>query len=340
MVRGLATRGAQIVLLTQQPLNDPFLVDYIDDLRVRSSNELITAEQVDLTDLHSVRTFATKWIDNAPPRRLDMVILCGNVMLPPGSKLQSTDDNLELNWGVNYAANYLLLSILSPALRAQPPDRDVRVVIGTCISYLAGELPLDITASAEGLKNKNKSKVTPSKQSATRYSASSAYASSKLALMMYAYAFQRQLNEYKRPDGQENNARVVLVDPGYTRTPGMQRYLTWGSLYGLFLYLILYPFWWLVLKSPEMGCQSFLFAAMEAEFGRGPGGVMIRECKEITVTRQDIKVSAAQDALCEYSDKMVKDAERYGAQTRAKVKKADAAKSRTRRNDVDDDKTK
>jgi len=81
VLKDLATRGAQIVLLTQHALGDPFLVDFIDDTRAETNNQLITAEQVDLSSLHSVRQFATKWIDNAPPRRLDMVVLCANSAL-------------------------------------------------------------------------------------------------------------------------------------------------------------------------------------------------------------------------------------------------------------------
>ena len=82
MARDLATRGAQLVLLTQHELSDPFIVDYIDDLRETTNNSLITAEQVDLSSLHSIRKFATKWVDNAPPRRLDMIILCANTFTP------------------------------------------------------------------------------------------------------------------------------------------------------------------------------------------------------------------------------------------------------------------
>ena len=62
VARELATRGAQLILLTRHPLSDPFLVDYIEDLRASTGNELITAEQVDLADLISIRRFATQWI--------------------------------------------------------------------------------------------------------------------------------------------------------------------------------------------------------------------------------------------------------------------------------------
>ena len=63
----LATRGAQIILLTHHAQSDPFLADYVEDLRSSTNNELIYAEQVDLSSLQSIRLFATKWVDNAPP---------------------------------------------------------------------------------------------------------------------------------------------------------------------------------------------------------------------------------------------------------------------------------
>lgn len=132
----LATRGAQIILLTHHAPSDPFLVDYIEDLRTVTNNELIYAEQVDLSSLHSIRLFATKWVDNAPPRRLDMIILCANVMTPYFGTGQKTKDGLEAEWMINYLSTFHLLSILSPAIRAQPPDRDVRILFSTCSSYI------------------------------------------------------------------------------------------------------------------------------------------------------------------------------------------------------------
>lgn len=311
------------MLLTQHPIGDPFLVEQIDDLRSETANELITAEQVDLADLHSIRSFATKWIDNAPPRRLDMIILCANTLTPKGGKLQSTGDEVEANWGINYLANFHLLSILSPALRAQPPDRDVRVIMGTCISYLGGKLPV----TGLGKSEKNGKSVSANAASAASFSPAGAYASSKLALMTFAHAFQKHLSSYSRPDKQPMNTRVVLVDPGFSRTPGMRRYLTWGSLYGLALYIIMYPFWWFVLKSPIMGAQTFLYAAMEAQYGRGEGGWLLKECREIPLSRDDIKDETAQKSLWEHSESMIQEAEKRGAKRRAEGKSKAETKS-------------
>lgn len=311
VVRGLASRGAQIILLVQQPLTDPFFVDYIEDLRTDTGNELITAEHVDLTSLHSIRLFATKWVDNAPPRRLDMIILCANTMTPPGAKATMTEDGLESTWGLNYIANFHLLSILSPAIRAQPPDRDVRIIFGTCSAYMGGKLP-DFEP-----KTKKSTKTEAGQADAP----TSVYATSKLALMTFAVAFQKHLSNYVRPDKKPMNARVIMVDPGWTRTPGMRRFLTFGSLWGLALYVFMWPLWWLVLKSGDQGAQTFLYAAMEAQWGRGEGSYFLKECMRVPYTKKEIDDEALQKKLWENSSKTVEMLEKESAKRRALEKK-------------------
>lgn len=320
----MATRGAQIVLLTQHALTDFYLTEYIGEMRTRTGNELITAAECDLSSLHSIRGFATKWIDNAPPRRLDMIILCANTLTPKGSGIKVTDEEVEENWQLNYLANFHLLSILSPAIRAQPPDRDVRIIFGACSSYIAGDMPV-VAKPADDKTGKAKMNAfipaSPKPKAASEFNPASAYSTSKLAVMTFALAFQKHISSYSRPDKSPMNARVFLVDPGYTRTPGMRRYLSWGSISGLFLYLIMYPFWWLVLKSPAQGAQTFLYAAMEATYGRGEGGWYMKECREMNMARQDPKDEALQKALWEYSENMVQEAEKRGAKKRAEMKK-------------------
>lgn len=323
-VRALATRGAQIVLLTQHTLSDPFIVDYIEDVRRDTDNHLITAEQVDLASLHSIRTFATKWIDNAPPRRLDMIVLCANTLTPGGSKIESTSEGVEVNWQINYLANFHLLSILSPALRAQPPDRDVRILFGNCSSYMGGDL-LHITQPAPKSKSGKEKKMDKTHEP-TKFSPGNAYATSKLALTTFALAFQKHLSAYKRPDNLPMNTKVLLVDPGLSRTPGTRRWLTSGSLFGLLLYLLTYPLWLLVLKAPEMGAQSFLYASMEEKFSRSEGGILLKECKEREFLRKEVEDEDAQKKLWEYSEQMVQEAEKRGAQERATKKKEDEEK--------------
>ena len=231
-----------------------------------------------------------------------MIILCADTLIPRFGIARKTQDGVDPVWGINYLAIFHLLGILSPALRAQPPDRDVRIIVAACASYVGGNLKL-LKDDRDPLPQRRK------------------YETSKLALMVFAQAFQKHLDVYKRPDKQPNNARVIVVDPGFTRTPGMRRWLSMGSLWGLLLYLIMWPVWWLILKSPVQGAQGFLRAAMEAELGRGVGGRFLRECKEVKFLREEIKDEAAQKKLWAFGEKQIEALEKEGAVKRALAKK-------------------
>ncbi|KAJ5558261.1 Short-chain dehydrogenase/reductase SDR [Penicillium sp. DV-2018c] len=302
VVRELATRGAQVILLTRQPPSDLFLSEYIDDLRAATKNPLIYAEQVDLSSLHSIRTFATKWIDNIPPRRLDSIILAGGTV-EPSSTRPLTTDGIDPEWQINYLANFHLLSILSPALRAQPAHRDVRVIFATCSSYIGAEFSkLDSVARGKQTVMRKRNKTTPGLYAAPK----GAYALSKLALTIFAHSFQRHLNAYTRPDGLPPCTRVIVVDPGLTRTPGMRRWLTGGSLWG------------------SLG---------------GGGGWLVKECREMDYARMDVGNDEVGKRLWEFSERMVEEAEKESAVIRALERKeregekvkADAEKTKTKK---------
>lgn len=294
---------------------------------------------MDLSSLYSIRTFATKWVDNAPPRRLDMIVLCANTINPGSESKRMTVDNIDEEWQVNYLANYHLLSILSPALRAQPPDRDVRVIFSTCPSYMGAKLDFNtleerVTTAAATAKDprQNNRKTTTTTTTATEQE--NLYASSKLALMIFAKSFHSHLASYKRPDKYPPNVRVLMVDPGLCRTPGTRRWLTRGSLLGLFIYVLTWPMWWLILKSSQQGAQSFLMAVMDARFsgladvdgsaeraaGIG-GGKVIKECRERGVLRDEILDDGVGKSLWEISGKLVEKKEKEGAVRRALEKK-------------------
>ncbi|KAM7213587.1 retinol dehydrogenase [Rhypophila decipiens] len=305
----LAKRGAQVVLLTHQSPSDPFLIEFVEDMRERTENQFIYAEQVDLSSLHSIRQFATRWVDNSPPRRLDAIILGAATMTPPGGARKETAEGIETTWMVNYLGNFHLLGILSPAIRAQPFDRDVRIVVTTCSSYISSP-PLDKALE----KN--------------TWSPKGAYARSKLALMVFACAYQKHLDAYKRPDQLPMNARVILADPGFTRTPGTMRWLSRGTIWGLFIYILMYPIWWLLLKSANMGAQSILFAVMDSSMGpgRNAGGKMVKECIQVDYARKDVCDEEVAKKLWESSDKLIEKAEKEAALKRAKAKKAEEMK--------------
>ncbi|KAL8400005.1 hypothetical protein RB594_000422 [Gaeumannomyces avenae] len=314
----LAKRGAQIILLTRQPASDPFIVELVDDMRDKAGHQMVYAEQVDLESLYSVRKFATRWVDNAPPRRLDAIVLCAATLTPGGKPREETEEGVERDWQVNFLANYHLLAILSPALKIQPFDRDVRVIIATCPSYIQSP-PLrtalaDVAGGGATLEG-------PAVPGAATWSPGAAYARSKLALMTFGRAFQKHLDTYKRPDGLPMNARVFFVDPGHCRTAGMTRWITRGSLWGLLAYVGLYPVSWLFLKSAEGGAQSILYALMEGSLLRGPGGKLIKECRVVDFARTDLDDKAVAKELWESSDALIEKTEKEQAMVRARRKK-------------------
>lgn len=206
---------------------------------------------------------------------------------------------------VNYLANFHLLSILSPAIRAQPPDRDIRIIFTTCSSYIGSPT---LENGDEALDPKS-------------WSTGKAYSRSKLALMVFGQSFQKHLDAYKRPDNLPMNARVIFVDPGYSRTAGMRRWLTRGSLWGLSGYMFLWHQAWLFLKSPQQGAQSLLHASMEVTLGRGNGGKLIKECLEVDFARKDIRDEKIAKKLWEASEKLIERVEREEAVKRALKKK-------------------
>ena len=220
------------------------------------------------------------------------------------------------------------MALLSPALRAQPPDRDVRIVLGSCSTYMNGEMPSTVpvpnleaaaTMTAKGKMNAKKPDRNPPKA----VNPSKAYGSAKLALLSFSHAFQRHLESYKRPDKAPSVARVLCVDPGWSRTPGMRRALSNGSLWGLLGYLVTWPIWWLLLKSPEQGAESFLYALMEERFARGGGWHYIKECREVGLGAKETEVKGdeVQKQLWEMSDKAIEALEKTAAQKRALQKR-------------------
>ncbi|KAK9238073.1 hypothetical protein V1525DRAFT_359342 [Lipomyces kononenkoae] len=297
VVEDLAERGAQIILLVKS-LSDGWLVEYIADLRNRKNNNLIYAEEVDLSSLHSIRVFATKWLDNSPPRRLDMVICCAGMLTPPFKQRIVTADGIEAHWGINYVAHYHLLTLLSPSFRVQPADRDVRIILSGCSSYVLADFDItDPEFKERGFPSSNPWR---------------SFGSAKLALLMFLQQFQRTLDEYKRPDGNANNVRVFMANPGIVRTSTTRNFLTLGSLWGLLVYLIMWPIWWLVLKSPRQGAQTILHVAMSPECAHGNGGKVYNECAEVTrkSPRKEVEDEELGKRLWDVTAKQIEEAER------------------------------
>lgn len=305
VVRDLATRGAQIILLVRKI--DEWTTEYVDQLRNECGSALIYVEHCDLSDFLSVRKFATKWIDNNPPRRLDMIVCCAATALPPSVPRKVTKDGLESHLQINYLGHYHLLTLLSPAIRAQPPDRDVRIILTSCVSAVMGSLDLsDLEYHRRGYP-----KMTPYKVAGT----------SKLALTMFGYEFHRRLLAQERSDKAPQNVHISIVDPGMMRSPSFKRFFSMGSLLGLLVYVLLWPIWWLFLKTSINGAQSILFAAMAPVIVDDLNTKYVSDCRvRNRPPRKELEDLELQKKLFDVSEELILKTEKESVK-RAKVAK-------------------
>ncbi|TID28630.1 hypothetical protein CANINC_002386 [Pichia inconspicua] len=314
VVRDLATRGAQIVLLTSQLSEESdasaksWISEYVDDLRETTNNQLIYAEDCDLSSLYSIRKFATKWLDNSPARRLDGVICLAAECLPVNKVRQNSVDGIEIQMAINYLGHYHLLTLLEPALRVQPPDRDVRVLVASCLSQSLGSVEINDLLWEERAYPYNK----PWK----------VFGTSKLMLNLFAKEFQRKVENTPRADKQPCAIRVNIVNPGIVRSPSTRRFFSAGSIIGLLIYVILYPIIWLLVKSCEQGAESFIFAINSPNLHTINGGNYIKECDILpNESRPELRDKNLQQEIFNITAKKIEVLEKMSAVRRNKNKK-------------------
>lgn len=310
LVRELAERGAQLVLLSSQLSGGNsgrvWVTDYAEDLRTATSNPLIYVEDCDLSSLYSVRKFATKWLDSKTPRRLDGVICLAGESKPWGSTREVSIDGVEQQMAINFLGHYHLLTLLVPCLKAQPSDRDVRVLVSTCTSQAMGQVDLsDLLWESRLYPSKAPWKV---------------FGTSKLLLHMFAKELQRRIEALPRKDKKACNVRINIVNPGATRTPSMRRTLSAGSVFGLLIYLVLYPVFWLFLKSCEAGMQSYMWALCNESLMTSNGGLYIKECSTVGLSRSELSDEELQKKVFDATADRIIELEKASALERNRMK--------------------
>lgn len=322
----MARLGAQLIILTRNV--DEWSADWVNDMRERSKNDLIYMEKCDLSDLYQVRKFATGWLDNAPPRRLDGVIVMSGDMEPWGipriarPTRKSSVDGLELQIATNYAGVFHLLDLLQPSFKAQPPDRDVRIIVTTCWLQSMGSVNLE----------------DPLWQNVTYDSALHFFASSKLQLSLCMLELQRRIAngiQKQKKDGVERtgkNVTVTLVQPGTMRSHSLRRVLSNGSVVLLLLLycLLLYPLLFLFTKSGRRGAQSVLHALMTPaleEINLQDHEVQyIAECASTKLVRSEFRDSELQKKIYDATQREIAALEKRMARKRKADRASDQSK--------------
>jgi len=216
-----------------------------DDVRRRVPDADLDVRHCDLADLASVASFA-----EGVRADYDTVdVLCNNagVMAIPR---RETADGFESQLGINHFGHFALTGQLLPALRAS--DGEARVVTQSSGAHEQGEMEFSDLHWEES------------------YSKWGAYGRSKLANLLFAYEFQRRLDDHGVTD-----VTSVACHPGYADTDLQARMAAESRL--PLLGLLMNVANGLLAQSAERGALPMLYAATaEVDGGDyvGPGGLL------------------------------------------------------------------
>jgi NAD(P)-dependent dehydrogenase (short-subunit alcohol dehydrogenase family) len=160
----LAQKGAEVVLTGR---NERKGSDALAAIRARAPAANISYMALDLSSLAKINTFVTEF--SAGHDRIDILVNNAGVMAP--NTRQVTDDGFELQFGTNYLGHFALTARALPLLAKSRSPRLVQLSSG----YAAmGKINLDDLQAKAG------------------YRPYTAYAQSKLAMLMFALELQRQ----------------------------------------------------------------------------------------------------------------------------------------------------
>jgi NAD(P)-dependent dehydrogenase (short-subunit alcohol dehydrogenase family) len=183
----LARQGAEVILPSRTEAKAQDAVSRI--LREVPAAKLVP-EVLDLADLHSVRSFASRIQQRFPGESLDLLINNAGVMAIP--KRELTPDGYERQFATNYLGPFALTALLFHSLKRKPGTRIV-IVSSTASNF--GKIDFE------------------NLQSERRYNPMwQCYAQSKLADSVFALELQRRLTAAASP------IIATAAHPGYAVT--------------------------------------------------------------------------------------------------------------------------
>jgi NAD(P)-dependent dehydrogenase (short-subunit alcohol dehydrogenase family) len=229
---GLAAHGARVVLACRNLRRASAAAARISS---RADNADVSAAQLDLASMDSVREFAASWTEP-----VDLLVNNAGVMAPP--RRTATADGFELQFGTNHLGHFVLTGLLLPALLET--ERPRVVTVASIAHHGGGPDVLDANAGPD-------------------YDPRHAYSNSKLANLLFADELERQLR--KRGIAMTS----VAAHPGVSATGlasdpqgmGASRAVRVAAPVVLRL----------LSQSARAGARAVLFAATQAEPGTYTG---------------------------------------------------------------------
>jgi len=218
----LALREAKVIMACRNLTNGR---EAAEEIIRRTGNQQIHVKFLDISSLHSVRTFASDIMKSES--RLDVLIHNAGVI---GKRHTSvTDENFESVFATNYLGPFVLTCLLLDLMKKSAPARIVNV---SSLIYVFGKIDTN---------NLN------SEKSYNRYLT---YCNSKLALIL----FTKQLAE--KLDG--SGVTVNCLHPGLVDTE-LFRYFFFLARWIIKLNM------WLFFKTPKEGAQTVIYLAISEE---------------------------------------------------------------------------
>jgi NAD(P)-dependent dehydrogenase (short-subunit alcohol dehydrogenase family) len=235
--RELAVHGATVVLACRDMSKGAAAMVAIEAQAPKANLEL---EQLDLSSLASIETFAERFAQAHPEEGPDLLINNAGVMAPPR---RQTMDGFELQLGTNHLGHFALTGRLIGAMEGRS---DARVVTLSSNAHKMGRINFGDL------------------QSERRYMRWSAYGQSKLANLMFALELDRRLR------GAGSTVKSMAAHPGYAAT-NLQT-----AAPPLLDRLVMRATNLLVAQSADMGALPSLYAATSPDaqggFYYGPNG--------------------------------------------------------------------
>ncbi|XP_007892576.2 retinol dehydrogenase 13 isoform X1 [Callorhinchus milii] len=263
--RELAGRGARIIMGCRDMEKCEAAAR---EIRGESLNHHVYARHLDLASLQSVRHFVSKF--NKEEERLDVLINNAAVMRCPHWE---TEDGFEMQLGVNHLGHFLLTNLLLEKLKKSGNSRIINV---SSLAHIVGRIDFN------DLNWERK-----------KYDTKAAYCQSKLANVL----FTRELAKKLQGSGVTTNA----VHPGVTNTE-LGRHT--GMHNSNFSSTMLGPFFLMLVKSPILGAQSYVYLAVAEEL-EGVSGKYFDVMKQKDPAPQALDDETAR-RLWEISAKLVK----------------------------------
>ncbi|KAG8444123.1 hypothetical protein GDO86_009344 [Hymenochirus boettgeri] len=236
----LAKRGGRIIMACRDMGK---CENAARDIRGKTLNHNVYARHLDLASSKSIKEFVQTILKEE--EKVDILINNAAVMRCPHWK---TEDNFEMQFGVNHLGHFLLTNLL---LEKMKQTGNARIINVSSLAYIAGDIDFDDL-------NWEKKK----------YNTKAAYCQSKLANVLFTIELAKKL--------QGTGVTVNALHPGVADTE-LGRHT--GMHQSAFSSSVLAPFFWFVVKSPKQAAQPSVYLAVAEEL-QGVSGKYFNSLKE------------------------------------------------------------